>query len=382
MSSVVSEHVARLEGLPFKVTKAELVEFFAECDVTKGEEGVHLILNHEGRASGLGFVEFGTAAGLEAGVQLSNKNIASYGRYAKISECPTKEFQWYLNRMDAGTESKKFRVRMRGLPYRVTEYEVAQWFAPEASCSDVEIHLNSDGRSSGIATAFFDSREDAENALKKHNADMHHRYIALSLESEDPMSRHGFFIRMGGIPFRASDEELKEFFLPAKCVSVRIIFNSEGRPSGNAIAEFESEADALQAMEKDRETLGKRFVILTRVDASGYNLNEDGGGESNGERRGRNSGGTGGRGFDADSEGRGSFAVRMSGLPFRVTVEEIKEWFNPEATCSHARLLMNRDGRPSGEAVAEFATQEEADQALTKNRQNLGSRYVILKAQY
>ena len=72
----------------------------------------------------------------------------------------------------------------------------------------------------------------------------------------------------------------------------------------------------------------------------------------------------------------------MGGLPFRARVDEIKDWFEPDAVCSHVRILMNREGRPSGEAIAEFATREDADLAMGKNRQHLGNRYVILTPQY
>ncbi len=53
----VSNFVVRLEGLPFRVTREELVDFFAECSVDKGVDGVHLIMNRDGRASGMGYVE-------------------------------------------------------------------------------------------------------------------------------------------------------------------------------------------------------------------------------------------------------------------------------------------------------------------------------------
>jgi hypothetical protein len=40
--------------------------------------------------------------------------------------------------------------------------------------------------------------------------------------------------------------------------------NRDGRPSGDAIAEFETEEAMEEAMKKDREHLGTRFVVLTR----------------------------------------------------------------------------------------------------------------------
>jgi heterogeneous nuclear ribonucleoprotein F/H len=45
---------------------------------------------------------------------------------------------------------------------------------------------------------------------------------------------------------------------------VCVILNRDGRPSGDAIAEFETEDDMEEAMKKDRENLGSRFIVLTR----------------------------------------------------------------------------------------------------------------------
>lgn len=351
-----SNFVARLEGLPFRVSKEELKDFFRDCRLNDDLNSIHLILNNEGRASGLGFVELATNEDLSEAKHMSDKNIGSYGRYAKVVECDPEELRWYLNRR--APEGKKFRIRMKGLPFRVSEYEVAQWFETSTPASDVEIHLNNEGRSSGEATAYFDNEADANLAMDKDRADMHGRYVNLQMESRRPLHRSGFVVRMSGLPFRATEAEMMDFFQPeADCVGVRVILNHEGRPSGEAEAEFETEEMAERAMRRNREHLGSRFVILTRKDA-GSNI----------------SGST--------SDGGDSFSIRMGGLPFRATVGEIKDWFEPDAVCSHVKILMNREGRPSGEAIAEFPSQEEADKAMGKNRQHLGNRYVILTAQY
>lgn len=52
--------VIRLEGLPFRVTKEELLDFFNDSQIHNGLDGIHLIMNKEGRASGLGYVELET----------------------------------------------------------------------------------------------------------------------------------------------------------------------------------------------------------------------------------------------------------------------------------------------------------------------------------
>ncbi len=359
--------VVRLEGLPFRVSKEELLEFFADCKLPQGVDSIHLIMNREGRASGLGFVEVCSLDDVHVAEALSKQYIGNHNRYANVIGCEDEELQWYLRRRNDAFEAKKFRIRMHGLPFRASEYEIAKWFEPDSICCDVEVHLNREGRPSGDATAFFDTEEQAERAMAKDRQEMGGRYINLTKDCTRALSRSGYFVRMSGLPFRATEQEIKDFFQPeADCVGVRIIYNRDGRPSGDAVAEFESDDMAERAMARNREHLGNRFIILTREDA-GSNSSFDCG-----------SGGGGGGGGPAS----GRFCIRMGGLPYRATVRDIMDWFRPESECAHVRIIMNRDGRPSGEALAEFESEELAEQAMTKNRQYMRDRFVILTAQY
>jgi hypothetical protein len=47
-------------------------------------------------------------------------------------------------------------------------------------------------------------------------------------------------------------------------VSVRVILNRDGRPSGDAIAEFETEEEMEEAMKKDREHLVSALLEISR----------------------------------------------------------------------------------------------------------------------
>ena len=70
---------------------------------------------------------------------------------------------------------KMVRVRMHGMPFRVSEWDIVRWFEPEARCADADIHLNSNGKPSGEATAYFNSKDEAEDAMKKDRMEMEGR---------------------------------------------------------------------------------------------------------------------------------------------------------------------------------------------------------------
>ena len=87
----------------------------------------------------------------------------------------------------------------------------------------------------------------------------------------------------------------------------------------------------------------------------------------------------------SEQEGdEGRFVVRCRGLPWSCSVEEIVNFFEgcelAEGTDS-VHMTMNREGRPSGEAYVELASKEDYDEALKKDRQSMGKRYVEGKRQ-
>jgi len=72
----------------------------------------------------------------------------------------------------------------------------------------------------------------------------------------------GHGIRMRGLPYSVSREEIVQFLAPLTPVNVHICFNSSGRPSGEADVEFATHDEAKEAMKKDREKIGPRYIEL------------------------------------------------------------------------------------------------------------------------
>lgn len=364
--------VLRLEGLPFKATVDEIDDFFSESDVRV--ENVHLLLNRDLRPSGTGFVEL-SETDIKSALQLSGKCIADTKRYVKIVKSDTNELDWHLRRQRLTRTSKGsdgfFCVRMYGLPFKVNEYQIACWFESEADCVDVQIHLNQEGRASGDATAYFTSEDIARAAMKRNKEDMEGRYINLSMDSVtatfNNSTNHNseYCVKMSGVPFRATEQELKDFFKGVdEPIRVKVILNRDGRPSGDALAEFDSEEAVENALSKDRECMGSRYVVVTREDRER---------DSSRDRSHRSERG----GYRTD----GPFTIKMGGLPYKATVNEIIDWFHPKANCIEVRILRGRDNRPSGEAVAEFETEEDARSAMGKNRAYMGERFIVLTPQ-
>lgn len=79
--------------------------------------------------------------------------------------------------------------------------------------------------------------------------------------------------------------------------------------------------------------------------------------------------------------------IRMRGLPFSCNAQQVVDFFTSTKKESRCEILGNEDGilfvknhddKPTGDAFVLFASEEYAQRALQKHRQNIGARYVEL----
>ena len=82
-------------------------------------------------------------------------------------------------------------------------------------------------------------------------------------EMTDEDDNH-FVIRCRGLPWSTTVDEIVNFFSDCKfkdgSESVHLTLTREGRPSGEAYIELESEEDMDKAIEKDKQHMGKRYI--------------------------------------------------------------------------------------------------------------------------
>merc|ERR1739845_34590 len=104
-----------------------------------------------------------------------------------------------------------------------------------------------------------------------------------------------------------------------------------------------------------------------------------GGGPRGGYGGGPPRGGYGGGGYGGGRGGGASgTTIKMRGLPFRVSENEIYEWFSSVADPVDIQIRYNHEGRPSGDAFVSFANDGDAKRAMQKDKQNMQHRYIEL----
>eukprot|EP00310_Coccolithus_braarudii_P006538 CAMPEP_0183378550 /NCGR_PEP_ID=MMETSP0164_2-20130417/124971_1 /TAXON_ID=221442 /ORGANISM="Coccolithus pelagicus ssp braarudi, Strain PLY182g" /LENGTH=510 /DNA_ID=CAMNT_0025556117 /DNA_START=104 /DNA_END=1636 /DNA_ORIENTATION=- len=339
--------------------------------------------------------------------------------------------------MAAGTSY----VRLRGLPFSAAEQEIAQWFAsaPGGAIAAVRVIFtyNAIGRKSGEAYVELQDPMAAERAAQVlNNRHLGQRYIEVFVSSEGEasqatapvmqtpqqmgagpaggwqgdaiMAMSNAIVRLRGLPFNATAESVVQFFqghpIPAGIHGVQMVLGHNGRPNGEAYVDFVSEEMADAALEKDRKTIGSRYVEVFRAtpDQMAQALSRTN--KSNNIAPGSMPGGGGGMqgGGGGGPYAYGPFSMppamtpygaagpavmapgmdsvlKMRGLPYKVTRNDILEFFTGlSVPLNGVHLMYNEREQPTGEAFVEFSSGEDRERAMTKDRQHMGGRYVEL----
>lgn len=78
------------------------------------------------------------------------------------------------------------------------------------------------------------------------------------------VGEHTGYLRMRGLPFSASKEDISKFFEVYNPILETIVltYRSDGRATGEAYVGFESPEDSKRAMELHRKSMGNRYIEL------------------------------------------------------------------------------------------------------------------------
>ncbi|KAM3724767.1 Heterogeneous nuclear ribonucleoprotein [Dirofilaria immitis] len=340
-------------------------------------------------------------------------------------------------------------IRLRGLPFSAKEDDVRA-FLEGLEVKSVTFTLTSMGRASGECYVELVDKNAAEEAKRFDKREMNNRYIEVFNVTESEviwMTRHNvirkgdqdtpynFVVRLRGIPFSATNEDVKEFFSGLEVADVVIDKELGGRPSGEAFVRFASKQHAEMALERNRNNMGSRYVEVFRSSGDELEKSKEGhtapptslrslavernfpaprsepiplrfaaaklGGMRPYHRREEYGGGplrnvSMGRprpipydvpygrysrfqdyGYEDDFDCDDPAKIYMRGLPYSANALDIEDFFKP-LNCIEIQLGFNEDRRPSGDACVIFGTLAEARDAMSRNKQCIGNRYIEL----
>ncbi|KAL8188227.1 UNVERIFIED_CONTAM: hypothetical protein K2H54_063852, partial [Gekko kuhli] len=205
---------------------------------------------------------------------------------------------------------------------------------------DLQVQEIRIGNSKKFGYVDFSSEAELDKALKLNGK----KLMGLEMKLEKAKSKESLTqnkkerdartIFVKNLAYSVTQDDLQEVFENA--LEIRLV-SKDGSSKGIAYIEFKSEADAEKAMEKQGMELDGRSIIL---DYTGEKSQLDG--RKGGESR----------------------TLVVNNLSYDATEEALQEVFDK---ASAIRIPQNNQGRPKGYAFVEFATTEDAKEALTSH---------------
>jgi|UniRef100_A0A6T2BNL8 RNA recognition motif-containing protein len=227
----------RMRGLPWEATKHDVKAFFNGFNVS--ESDIFMVTRKGGRASGEAFVRFDDEREAQRARYLKDKESMGM-RYIELFLVTRKEYDEAVarhqkgpvgrgkgyggdggkggygggynagyggggyggmgkgyRRMDTGADAGDNVVRLRGLPWRATEWDISQFLGRGLNIAQITI-IYQGGRSSGQAFVEFYSKYGVQGALQRDRQLMDSRYIEVFPSSKAEMYAYTAGDGMGG----------------------------------------------------------------------------------------------------------------------------------------------------------------------------------------
>lgn len=216
--------VMRMRGLEFSATKKDIIGFLDGFTVNEGEDGVHIIMGPDRRPSGEGYVEMESVAEVARCVGLLHRCTFVNGRrYVELFPSSRSEL--------ARTLGKELPQKKKGP-------------APGS---------------------FMKSIPREGDAYDAHMEAVMEFATAISDAAKEKEIRERPYLKIRGIPFKSTEEDIEEFFTGYGYVPGSVILgvDPDGRSSGEAWIYFGSQSECQRALhDRNREYMGGRYVEL------------------------------------------------------------------------------------------------------------------------
>eukprot|EP01016_Furgasonia_blochmanni_P052543 TRINITY_DN8390_c0_g1_i3.p1 TRINITY_DN8390_c0_g1~~TRINITY_DN8390_c0_g1_i3.p1 ORF type:complete len:598 (-),score=168.88 TRINITY_DN8390_c0_g1_i3:197-1930(-) len=184
----------------------------------------------------------------------------------------------------------------------------------------------------------------------------------------------GYFIRLRGLPYAAREHEVLEFLRGIRVhrEDICFLYDYDGKFTGESYVKLFNEADMKEALSFNLGIIGDRYIEVFETNENEYS-------------KARNSQFPERREFNPDSRGalesmvrENQAVVKMRGLPYSCTEEDIVNFFRGLRIVKDGIKRAVVGGKPSGECMVIFENRDEALKAMAFDKEKIGSRFIEL----
>ncbi|XP_059476192.1 heterogeneous nuclear ribonucleoprotein H-like [Neocloeon triangulifer] len=297
LENAMDDGCVRLRGLPFGCSKEEIAQFFSGMEIVPN--GISLPTDYQGRSTGEAYVQFINKEVAEKALLKHKEKIGH--RYIEIFRSSLSEVRAAL-----GPKMRPMGFSQRPAPYdRGDRYGGMNRYGMGRGSRSFKGYGDYDDGWGYNDNNWGGPRGSRGSAMKPGGGNYGGRGGGGGGGGGGMWQNDGgHCVHMRGLPFRATENDIAEFFRPLNPVNIRLIHDNSGRASGEADVEFESHDDAVKAMNKDKAHMQHRYIELFLNSTPGGGGSGGGGGGGMGSSNG-NYGGSGGNSYGGGGYGGG-----------------------------------------------------------------------------
>lgn len=322
-------YLIRAQGLPWSCTVEDVLNFFSDCRIRNSENGIHFLLNRDGKRRGDALIEMESEQDVQKALEKHRMYMGQ--RYVEVYEINNEDVDALMKSLQVKPSPvlSDGVVRLRGLPYSCNEKDIVDFFAG-LNIVDITFVMDYRGRrKTGEAYVQFEEPEMANQALLKHREEIGNRYIEIF-----PSRRNEVRTHVGSHKGKKMTSSP-----PTKYITEpEVVFEEH---------EVNEDIRPMTAFESDKEIELPKEMSEKLPEAVDFGTLPS------------------------------LHFVHMRGLPFQANAQDIINFFAP---LKPVRITMeySSSGKATGEADVHFDTHEDAVAAMLKDRSHVQHRYIEL----
>uniref|UniRef100_A0A8B9R136 RNA binding motif protein 12 n=1 Tax=Anas platyrhynchos TaxID=8839 RepID=A0A8B9R136_ANAPL len=204
-----------------------------------------------------------------------------------------------------------------------------------------------------------------------------------------PINPDDLYVSVHGMPFSATESDVKDFFLGLRVDAVHMLKDHVGRNNGNGLVKFFSPQDTFEALKRNRMLMIQRYVEVSPaterqwVAAGGHITFKQTMGPSGQphppppQAHSRSKSPSGQKRSRSRSPHEQGFCVYLKGLPFESENKHVIDFFKKlDIVEDSIYIAYGPNGKAIGEGFVEFRNEADYKAALCHHKQYIGNRFI------